>query len=136
MYILSVIFPCYNESSNIVGIISSIKSALQGRNDVEIILVDNGSTDSTPQVLEQALQGEHNKQLYGKGNEIHFQHGLHRRSIFGMKHIYIRLPQEIVDCVCVSSFQRELTLIARKKCEDGRPDWSVVFSGRSRKFGQ
>ena len=63
MYVLSVIFPCYNESSNIIGIISSIKSALQGRNDVEIILVDNGSTDSTPQVLEQALQGEHNKQF-------------------------------------------------------------------------
>ena len=63
MYVLSVILPCYNESSNIVGIISSIKSALQGRNDVEIILVDNGSTDSTPQVMEQALQGEHNKQF-------------------------------------------------------------------------
>ena len=61
MYVLSVILPCYNESSNIVGIISSIKSALQGRNDVEIILVDNGSTDSTPQVMEQALQGAHNK---------------------------------------------------------------------------
>jgi glycosyltransferase involved in cell wall biosynthesis len=63
MYVLSVIFPCYNESSNIVGIISSIKSALQGRNDVELILVDNGSTDSTPKVLKQALQGEHNKQF-------------------------------------------------------------------------
>ena len=63
MYVLSVILPCYNESSNIVGITSSIKSALQGRNDVEIILVDNGSTDSTPQVMEQALQGEHNKQF-------------------------------------------------------------------------
>jgi len=63
MYVLSVIFPCYNESSNIIGIISSIKSALQGRNDVEIILVDNGSTDTTPQVLKQALQGEHNKQF-------------------------------------------------------------------------
>ena len=63
MYILTIILPCYNESSNIVGIISSIKSALQGRNDVEIILVDNGSTDSTPQVMEQALQGEHNKQF-------------------------------------------------------------------------
>ena len=63
MYVLSVILPCYNESSNIVGITSSINSALQGRNDVEIILVDNGSTDSTPQVMEQALQGEHNKQF-------------------------------------------------------------------------
>ena len=63
MYILTIILPCYNESSNIVGIISSIKSALQGRNDVEIILVDNGSTDSTPLVLRQALQGEQKNQF-------------------------------------------------------------------------
>jgi dolichol-phosphate mannosyltransferase len=63
MYVLSVIFPCYNESSNIVRIISSIKSVLKGRNDVEIILVDNGSTDSTPQVIEQVLQEEHSKQF-------------------------------------------------------------------------
>ena len=63
MYVLSLILPCYNESSNIYGIISSIKSSIQGRKDVEIILVDNGSTDSTPQVLEQALQGESNKQF-------------------------------------------------------------------------
>ena len=78
MYVLSVILPCYNESSNIVGIISSIKSALQGRNDVEIILVDNGSTDSTPQVMEQALQGEHNKQFkpYRIQKNIGYGHGI------------------------------------------------------------
>ena len=78
MYVLSVIFPCYNESSNIVGIISSIKSALQGRNDVEIILVDNGSTDSTPQVLEQALQGEAIKQFktYRIQKNIGYGHGI------------------------------------------------------------
>ena len=78
MYVLSVILPCYNESSNIVGIISSIKSALQGRNDVEIILVDNGSTDSTPQVLEQALQGEAIKQFktYRIQKNIGYGHGI------------------------------------------------------------
>ena len=56
MYVLSLILPCYNESSNILGIISSIKSALKGRKDVEIILVDNGSTDSTPQVIDKVLK--------------------------------------------------------------------------------
>ena len=78
MYVLSVIFPCYNESSNIVGIISSIKSALHGRNDVEIILVDNGSTDSTPQVLEQALQGEAIQQFktYRIPKNIGYGHGI------------------------------------------------------------
>ena len=63
MYVLSIIFPCYNESRNIFCIISSIKSALRGRNDVEIIFVDNGSTDSTPQVLKQALPGKSNNQF-------------------------------------------------------------------------
>jgi len=78
MYVLSVILPCYNESSNIVGIISSMKSALQGRNDVEIILVDNGSTDSTPQVLEEALKGQANKQFktYRIQNNIGYGHGI------------------------------------------------------------
>ena len=78
MYVLSLILPCYNESSNILGIISSIKSALHGRNDVEIILVDNGSTDSTPQVLEQALQGEAIKQFktYRIQKNIGYGHGI------------------------------------------------------------
>ena len=78
MYVLSVILPCYNESSNIVGIISSIKSALEGRNDVEIILVDNGSTDSTQQGLEQALQGEVIKQFktYRIQKNIGYGHGI------------------------------------------------------------
>ncbi len=52
-------------------------------------------------------------------------------SFFGLVHIYNRLPQEIVDCACVSSFQRELILIARKKCEGGNPDWFFLFSGRA-----
>ena len=63
MYSLSVIFPCYNESGNIEGIISSLSTALEGRNDVEIILVDNGSTDSTPIILEQTLHNNHNKHI-------------------------------------------------------------------------
>jgi len=73
-----LILPCYNESSNIYGIISSIKSAIQGRKDVEIILVDNGSTDSTPQVLEQALKGESKKQFKTLRieNNIGYGHGI------------------------------------------------------------
>ena len=78
MYVLSVIFPCYNESSNIVGIISSIKSSIQGRNDVEIILIDNGSTDSTPQILEKAFQGDGIKQFktYRIPKNIGYGHGI------------------------------------------------------------
>ena len=49
---LSIIFPCYNEAENIENIISRVESLLQEcDDDVEIILVDNGSTDSTNEVL-------------------------------------------------------------------------------------
>jgi hypothetical protein len=75
-------------------------------------------------------RGEHNKQLYGHGNAIHFQQGLHSRSIFQLVHVYNRLPQELVDCTSVSDFQRGLTLIARNKCETGDPSWDSCFSCR------
>ena len=78
MYVLSIIFPCYNESSNIVEIITSIKSALHGRDDVEIVLVDNGSTDSTPQILEQAIKRGDGKQFktHRIENNIGYGHGI------------------------------------------------------------
>ena len=54
---LSIIFPCYNEAENIENIISRVESLLQEcDDDVEIILVDNGSTDSTNEVLQTKIQ--------------------------------------------------------------------------------
>jgi len=78
MYVLSLILPCYNESSNILGIISSIKSVLKGRKDVEIILVDNGSTDSTPQVIDKVLKEVSINQLktYRIQKNIGYGHGI------------------------------------------------------------
>ncbi len=60
---LSIIFPCYNEADNIDRIIGSIENAMDGKNNVEIILVDNGSTDSTPLVLRKAMQGSSSSQF-------------------------------------------------------------------------
>ena len=35
--------------------------------------------------------GEHNKQFYGHILDVHFQHALHSRSIFGMVYVHNRL---------------------------------------------
>lgn len=48
--ILSVAIPCYNEARNIPLILTRCKEVIR-RDDVEIILVDNGSTDDSPAVL-------------------------------------------------------------------------------------
>ncbi|MEE8516058.1 MAG: glycosyltransferase family 2 protein [Alphaproteobacteria bacterium] len=51
---LSVIVPVRNEAENIIPLIEEIHAALAGRSDFEVIYVDDGSTDDTPQILAEA----------------------------------------------------------------------------------
>ena len=48
---LSIVIPCYNEAQNIPLILERLKAVYDSCNDVEIILVDNGSSDNTAEVL-------------------------------------------------------------------------------------
>ncbi|HDR9071802.1 glycosyltransferase family 2 protein [Burkholderia vietnamiensis] len=50
----SLVIPCYNESANLPLLLERCK-VLTSRADVEVVLVDNGSTDDSPQVLERLL---------------------------------------------------------------------------------
>lgn len=52
----SLVIPCYNESANLPLLLERCKG-LASRADVEVVLVDNGSTDDSPQVLERLLPG-------------------------------------------------------------------------------
>lgn len=51
---LSVVVPCYNEKENIPLILERFNEAMT-RADVEVILVDNGSTDGSAAVLDELL---------------------------------------------------------------------------------
>lgn len=51
---LSVIVPCYNEEKNIPIILEKFREAIK-KEEVEIILVNNGSTDKTAALLKQLL---------------------------------------------------------------------------------
>ena len=55
---LSIVIPCYNEAGNIPSLINKLES-IQSK-EIEVILVDNGSIDNTPIILESELN---NKQL-------------------------------------------------------------------------
>jgi glycosyltransferase involved in cell wall biosynthesis len=46
----SLVIPCYNEAANLPLLLERCK-ALAAEPEVEVILVDNGSTDNTPQLL-------------------------------------------------------------------------------------
>lgn len=54
----SLVIPCYNEAANLHPLIRRICTTYAGRDGYEIILVDNGSSDDTP-VLLQAAIAEH-----------------------------------------------------------------------------
>ena len=59
---LSIIIPCYNESKNLEDLIKNIKKILEKINyNIEIILVNNGSTDNTESKLRELL--EENKKI-------------------------------------------------------------------------
>ena len=51
---LSIVVPCYNEAENIPLILERFSEVIK-RTDVEVVLVDNGSTDNSAQVLEKLL---------------------------------------------------------------------------------
>ena len=51
---LSVILPCFNERNNIPDILKKFDQIIN-RDDIEVILVDNGSTDNTSEVLENLI---------------------------------------------------------------------------------
>lgn len=52
---LSIVIPCFNESQNIPLIIARLSEVIQDRVDIEVILVNNGSTDNSAQVFEGEL---------------------------------------------------------------------------------
>lgn len=52
---LSLVIPCYNESKSLPSLLERCAKVTAGRDDVEVILVDNGSTDESPAVLKELL---------------------------------------------------------------------------------
>ena len=50
----SLVIPCYNEAANLPLLLDRCKEVTR-RPDIEVILVDNGSTDNSPQVLQYLL---------------------------------------------------------------------------------
>lgn len=52
---LSIILPCYNEQDNLEFLFNSLDPVAAAHQDLEIILVNNGSTDNSATVFEQQL---------------------------------------------------------------------------------
>ena len=56
---LSLVIPCYNEAQSLPRLIGRLKECFT-RADVEVVLVDNGSKDASPQIMAEQLAGSTN----------------------------------------------------------------------------
>ena len=59
----SLVIPCYNERGNIPLILDRLDTVFSNRNDIEIILVNNGSTDGSEIEFESRLKNRTNIKL-------------------------------------------------------------------------
>ena len=106
---LSIVVPCYNEARNLERLVSAFgtaigRQALDEKKGVEIVLVDNGSRDDTPEVLAKLLSRSENafarsvkvEENKGYGNGIMF--GLRRSSgvFLAWTHADMQTPPEDV----------------------------------------
>ena len=71
----SLVIPCFNEAKNLPLLLQKCKKVLSS-DDIEIIIVDNGSTDDTKEVIEKHIKNYpgfrsvHVKENEGYGNGI------------------------------------------------------------------
>ena len=64
---LSIIIPCYNELNSIEKVVQSVLDVTGP--DGEIIIVDDGSTDGTRELLEQNIDGKSARVIYQDKNQ-------------------------------------------------------------------
>lgn len=69
----------------------------------------------------------HFKQLQSHMSRVTGRHDMYFRSIFGMVHVYNRLPQYVVDSTSVTEFQSKLTKLARQRCLNWDENWHRAF---------
>ena len=79
---ISIVIPCYNEAGGVADSLNEVYKALRKRDDVEIITVNDGSSDKTPAILDKyasqktSVRVIHNESNFGYGASL--KRGIHK----------------------------------------------------------
>ena len=132
---LSIVVPCYNEGETIPHLLARYAKALEGREDIEVIIVNDGSKDTTKEVLDREqenfsfLKVIHVNPNAGYGNAV--TTGLRASSggIIGWTHGDLQTPPEdmLRALAIFKGHKGERPLFVKGK-RYGRPLVDVVFT--------
>ena len=131
---LSIIVPCYNEEKNIPSLLSAFDAVIK-RSDIELVLVNNGSTDNSEQVFNKLLPNYPfartlhvaNNQGYGFG----IMSGLRaaKGNFLGWTHADLQTdPQDIVKALNIIEAKHDDPNLYVKGDRKGRPLFDQFFT--------
>lgn len=133
---LSIVIPCYNEAANLPALLESYDAAIT-RSDIEIILVDNGSTDETAATLA-ALAPQYGRFLrthtipenQGYGHGILTGLGLAQGEFIGWTHGDLQTPpRDVVRALEIIEKEGGASNLYLKGNRKGRPIFDQFFTG-------
>ncbi len=130
---LSIIIPCYNEAKNIPLILEKFNSVIS-RDDIEVILVDNGSTDNSSEVLRELLP----KFSFARTVKVEINQGYGFGILSGLKdangeyigwtHADMQTdPSDVIKALSIIEQSNESKIFV-KGTRKGRPIFDVFFT--------
>ncbi len=131
---LSVVVPCYNEVRNLPLILSGFDKVIK-RDDIEVVLVNNGSTDDSGKVFETLLPKYPFARLVNvvenKGYGFGILAGLMqaRGKYIGWTHADMQTdPNDVVRALAIIEDGNEIPSIYVKGVRKGRPVFDQFFT--------
>jgi glycosyltransferase involved in cell wall biosynthesis len=133
----SLVIPCYNESGNLVSLVDRCNYLLNEKEDIEVVIVDNGSTDDTSVVLKDLLKNFQKERLRsvrvennkGYGNGILVGLDECKGSILGWTHADLQAdPVDFLKAISLISQSKDSNRVFSKGTRYGRPFIDVFFT--------
>ncbi|NOU87919.1 glycosyltransferase [Paenibacillus sp. LMG 31460] len=131
---LSIVVPCYNEEKNIPLILERFESCIK-RDDIEVILVNNGSSDGSQQVLDQLINNYsfartvHVEQNQGYGYGILFGLSQTRGEYIGWTHADMQTdPADLLKALNIIETNDNSQNLYIKGLRKNRPLFDVFFT--------
>ena len=133
---LSIIIPCYNEQDNIIPLFEKLKNLINLDKNLEIIIIDNGSTDKTLNIIKNHLLYKNKSIILVRiKKNIGYGHGI-------MSGVYISTAKYISWChsdlqtepkYTYDAFKKNFVNLENQKCiikgsRKGRNLFDIIFT--------